>query len=330
MKKYSWITREKSRRTSPTRTRTLKLLAVGAVAVFLLWLVPQLLAQTVALVATPVQATKTWLFESTGNLPHYFRDRRALVAENERLREELALAGGQDQVLKLLKAENDELRRLLGETEADERLLAGIIGRPDALPYDVLVIDKGSRDGVVQDAPVYIGEHQVIGLVRNVYFDSAVVELVTTPDVVSSVYIVGPDIYTNAVGMGGGQLRVGVPQGVTLSVGDSVILPAAESGVFGTINHVESLPTRPEQHGYVSTDIPLQSLRLVAVGRAPLRSISFSEAQEVVSEGLSDLLQVPVPEGVLVVTDSATSTARSSSATATSTATTSAAATDDL
>ena len=159
---------------------------------------------------------------------------------------------------------------------------------------------------------------RVIGMVKKVFSDSSVVEMSTTPDVRSSVFIIGPDIYTNAIGVGGGQLRVGVPQGIELSVGDSVVLPAVGGGIFGTINHVESLPTQPEQHGFVSTDIPLQSLRYVAVGTDPLQPVSFEEAQQVVTDVLSDLLSVPVPPDILTIVLEATSTATSTEEQATS------------
>ena len=268
----------------------------------------------VATISTPIQLTKTWLWQSSDSLPQYFRDRTALINENEDLREELALQAGVEHSLDLLVHENEELRSLLGGDE-DTRIMAGIIGRPDELPYDVLVIDQGTNDGVVLNAPVYIGEDRVIGVVQKVFSNSAVVELITTPGFTTSVYIVGPNIYTNAVGMGAGQLRVGVPQGIVLTEGDSVILPSVQSGVFGTINHIESLPTKPEQYGYVSTDIPLHSLRFVAVGSAPLEPVSFETAEEIVASGLNDLFEVPVPEGVLVVTGNATSTATTTNAT---------------
>jgi len=317
MKKFSSITRVNSRRTSQTKKNVGLFVIVGVVVLIALWLLPKLLAGAAAVVVTPIQAAQTWLFESTGNLPLYLRDRQVLILENQKLHEELALQSGQEYSVQLLRRENQELRSLLGD-EGKTRIMAGIIGRPNALPYDVLVIDQGARDGVVENAPVYIGDNRVVGVVKKVFSDSAVVEMVTTPGFVTSVFVVGPNIYTNATGIGGGQLRVGVPQGIALAIGDSVILPAVDSGVLGVISHIESLPTQPEQYGYVATDVPLQSLRFVAVGSAPVESVTFEQAQAIVAEGLSRLFTVPVPEGVLVVTGTtSTSTATSSAASTT-------------
>ncbi len=53
-----------------------------------------------------------------------------------------------------------------------------------------------------------------------------------------------------------------MPQGIPLEVGSKVIIPAFKSGVFGSISYVESVPSEPQQNGYVSMDIPLSSIRL--------------------------------------------------------------------
>lgn len=317
MKKFLSTTRESSRRTSRTKKRIGALIITAVVTTGSLWLLASIFAGLASLIATPIQVTKTWLFESSGNLPSYLRDRNALITQIDHLTQELATVDGNGYQLGLLQKENEQLRSLLGE-EGEERILAGIIGRPGTIPYDVLVIDKGASDNIQENTPVYIGTDRVIGAVTKVFQNSSVVELVTTPGLVSSVFIVGPNIYTNAVGIGSGQLRIGVPQGIELAIGDSVILPAAERGVFGTIAHVESSPTQPEQFGFVSTDIPLQSLRFVAVGTQPLKAMSFEEAQEVVTDGLDALFTVPVPDGILVVPETTSTTSTTTTATSTS------------
>lgn len=239
------------------------------------------------------------------------------MKEIENLHAQLASVSGERYTIELLSHENEELRTLLGDGE-QKRIVAGIIGRPNKLPYDVLVLDKGSSEGIVEGAPVFIGERTVIGAVKKVFPHSAVVELVTSPGFVSSVYIFGPDIYTTAYGIGGGQMRVGVPQGIKLNEGDLVILPSVESGIYGKVSVVDSIPTRPEQYGYVSPETPLSSLRLVSVGDTPLDPVSFEEAQAIVSSARTELFEVPVPEGVLVTaTTTATTTATSTAATTT-------------
>ncbi len=217
--------------------------------------------------------------------------------------------------IEYLKAENAELRSLLSDNE-EEPIVASVIGRPNTLPYDILIIDKGSDDGIEVNTPVYLAEHQAIGIIARVYNDQAMVALVSTPNWSSTVYIYGPNIYTTITGIGGGVARVHVPQGIELNTGDVVALPSLGAGIYGTIAYVDSIPSRPEQYGYVTMDIPLNSLHFVTVGREALRPKDFASAKEVVERLRTDLLSVPVPEGVLVDIDTSSSTATS---TATST-----------
>ena len=305
MKKFSSTTRANARRISQNKTlRTIVI--VGAVMLLLFYGVPYLFSGAVALVFTPINATKTWFTQSTASLPQYLRNRSALLEQVNDLQEQRAEQSGSEHTVNLLSKENEQLRSLLSDTQ-QEKILAGVIGRPNQLPYDVLVLDKGYADGIVEGAPVFIGG-SVVGIIQKTFITSSVVVLITSPDFVTSVFIVGPDIYTNAVGLGGGQLRVGVPQGIEINEGDLVILPAVSSGVYGTINAIESVASRPEQYGYVSPEIALSSIRLVGVGRTPLAPISFEEAQEIVKDEKAALLQVPVPEDILIVADQGTTT----------------------
>jgi len=284
-----------------------------------LLLLPKLFSAFASLALSPLHAVQTWVSQSSGSLPYYLRDRAVLLQEIQDLKDSNAAQSGERFTIELLSKENEQLRSLLGDTQ-EGRIVAGVIGRPNKLPYDVLVLDKGTQDGIVEGAPVFIGTQSVIGIVQKAFQKSSVVELITSPGFTASVYIIGPDIYTTATGVGGGQLRVGVPQGVALKEGSLVIVPSASTGVYGKISVIDSVPTQPEQYGYVSPEIPLSSLHLVSVGDAPLEPISFEEAQRIVSEARTALLQIPVPEGVLVTaTSSATSTATSSDMQASST-----------
>ena len=276
------------------------------VCILLLLALPRVFMLTASLVVAPVNIAKHWLSDSSASLPQYFRNRSDLVAELNQLRSDISMEDNAF-TIKALKKENKTLRSLLGNTK-NEKILAGVIGRPGVLPYDLLMLDQGSNAGIVKGAPVFIGEDTIIGVVKSVTAGTSLVEMITTNGFESTVYIIGPDIYTNAIGIGGGQLRVGVPQGITLQEGDLVVLPAVESGVFGEISVVQSEASRPEQYGYASPDIPIASIRFVSVGKHPLTNISFEEAQKNVEETTISVLTVPVPDDILVDTQSGTST----------------------
>ncbi len=295
-----------SRRTSQNK-RITEVVVVGIIALMLFWLLPKVVYVAGALVMAPINGVKTWLAESSASLPQYLRNRSVLVDELQVLEQQLADRGGDRFTTDMLAKENTELRGLLGDT-GDERILAGVIGRPNALPYDMLLIDQGERDGIAPGAPVYIGDRTVIGFVQSVAERTSLVTLITTPDFSSTVYVLGPDIFTTAVGMGGGQLRVGIPQGIIVKEGDLVILPSITSGVYGAVSHIEMIPSQPEQYAYVAPRTPIGSLRLVAVGKTPMVGSSFDAALANVAVAKSDLFTVPVPPGYQATGTAATST----------------------
>lgn len=284
---------------------------------------PRAVSWTASLVFSPVIFAESWFRDSTSAIPTYFRDRNTLLSKQSELEFQLNEQKNTGLTLRRLQEENDELRNLLSSNDS-KRIGASAIGRPTNLPYDVLVIDRGSNDGIIKNAPVFIGKDQVIGFVAEAYSHTAVVTLITTPGFESTVYIYGPNIYTTAIGAGGGSLRVSVPQGITLELGNVVVMPSFDAGAYGEISAVDSEPTRPEQFGYVSINVPLQSIRYVSVGDRPLEVMSFDDAKAVVSRVRKDFLEVPVPEGVLVdiPVDEATTTAPTTTTTTTTASTT--------
>lgn len=316
MKKFSSTTRENSRRTlRKDRIRTILFVGIALVLVF--FIAPRILSGIGALIFTPIAHFETWFYESGSAVPLYFQERSALIEENTRLKKDLAHADTKVSSRDRLLEENMELRSLLG-SGTSTRIAAGVIGRPTAMPFDVLILDKGHRDGIQADAPVYVGTDHVVGFVSEVHPHSSVVVLASTPGLKSTAYIFGPNIYTTAEGLGGGVLKVSVPQGILISVGDLVVIPSFDTGVYGRLSLVESVPTEPEQRGYVTQIVPLQSIRFVSVGTSPLSPLSFEEATEVVSNVREDLLTIPVPEGVLIdVVDDTGTTAATSTPTTT-------------
>ncbi len=297
MKKYLLTTRRGSRQISKIKSRFTKLMICFSAVLITLWLFPPGFTYLGSVLFVPFNVVDTWLSEGVGRIPIFFRDRNELFLEQQRLKSELAIYNDVAARIDVLEIENDWLR----QGRAEDRIVAGVIGLPGTLPYDTLLIDRGSDDGIKRGAAVFSGPYRVIGVVEKVLSKSALVVLATTPGVESTVYILGPDIYTIALGEGGGVLRLSVPQGISLAVGQSVILPGLSGGVFGTIAVVDQVePTRLVQYGYVHTGKPILSTRLVSVSPRVKAPLSFTEAREVVQAAELSALRFAVPGDVLV------------------------------
>lgn len=271
-----------------------------------------------AVVVYPVVKVEQWFLNSSAALPTYFKSRAALDAEINTLEQTLQETITIPEETARLEEENTTLRALLG-ADLEVGILAGVSIRPPFLPYDNFLIDSGRAHGVTEGAPVYAGKNIVVGIVSVVYEKSAIVTLVSTPGFKSTAYIIGPNIYTTARGIGNGVLEIGVPQGIVLAMGDAVILPALQPGVFGSLSAIVSSATDPEQFAYVSQPIPLQSLRYVRVGREALPETDFETVQDVIKGLRVPEAEVLVPDGILVDIVS-TTTGTSSLATTSSSA----------
>lgn len=309
MKKYSLIMKESSRRNSFKKKFVAAFLIV-LVGLALLFIVPQAVRFVTSIFWAPYDMVRVWVLESQSSVPVYLRERHVLDKEIEQLKNDLDQLQDSKEALLKYKKENDDFQKLLNAVP-ESRVLARVLARPNQLPYDVLLLDRGAQHDVVKNAPVFTGDNKVIGIVTKVLEKTSHVTLVTTPGFLATAYVYGPNIYTTTEGMGSGVLRVKVPQGIVLSEQDVVILPAIDSGLFGTITRVETSPTKPERYGYVVSDTPLQGLRYVTIAKEPVVTNDFLEAQEVVADTAIDLFTVDVPTDALVIPEnpnSATST----------------------
>jgi len=243
----------------------------------------------------PFFSVRNYIDTSASTIPTFIRGREELLLHIRSLEQEISSRQGLDNVMHKLMDENDELRTLLNAAE-DEMILAGVMARPPGTPYGVVILDKGSKDGILEDAPVYYGEGKVIGYINKVFKSSSIVTLFSSPDIETSVYIFGPNIFATAYGNGGGIVRISVPQGLVIEKGDVVILPSIYGGILGDVDEVESNPTEPEQHAYLTFDTPIQSIRLVGVGTKQLEEVSLEEIKKTVLEKQKSFLQFDIEE----------------------------------
>lgn len=232
-------------------------------------LLPRVFSFVGSVVLYPIHTLNQWYETSEQSLPTLMREKQSLQAQIDELENELIVSHGEQQTLRRLQNENKRLRALLNSTE-DTRTAARVIARPGDIPYDLIQIDQGSNAGIKDNALVYVGHDQLIGSVTELRSNYSFVQLFTTPGVEMTGFISGPDVIATIEGVGGGVARVRVPQGVPLNIGDLVYVPSIQPGLFGQIDFVENRPSQPEQFGYITLQIPLQSLHEVAVSNSQI------------------------------------------------------------
>lgn len=298
MKNFSLKTKESSHHSSRNpHTKRFIFIVVGAC--ILLFSAKTYLGSITQFFISPLLYVRHYVETSSATIPVFVRSRLELDAKINELESELRKRNALYVNAEQLEAENAKLRNLL-QASSSPRILAGVIGRPPRTPYDTIILDRGRNDGIVNGAPLFVDDRIVIGYVHTVYEHTAFATLLSTPGMETTVYIFGPNIFATAYGEGNNTLRISVPQGITITQDDLVITPSVFGGVLGRVSYIQSIPTEPEQHAYVTSDVSLQSLRLVAVGSEPLQVRTFEEATHAVEKLRSDLFTVNVPESARV------------------------------
>lgn len=192
--------------------------------------------------------------------------RNALFASDaEHVRAQLASSLALAADREALRVENEELKRRLGRNVSETRILGAILQRPPASPYDTLVIDVGSQDGVVLGNYVSAGGSTRIGRVSQVYATASRVTLFSAPGEEHQALVLArtPEdtvLPINVGGQGGGTLFAEVPAGSDVVVGDTVAFPGIDSSFLANITYVDA--QEGESFMLLYMKLPLNPLEL--------------------------------------------------------------------
>lgn len=194
-----------------------------------------------------------------------WRAKSALESENQMLKEEVAelelrLAGTAE-----IFEENAKLKEILGRAGGREVFLAAVLAKPNRSPYDTLIIDLGSRDGLVAGADVFAYGDVLIGKIMEVFPNSSKAGLFSTAGQKSDIVLAGQDVYLPAVGRGGGVFEISAPRDLEISEGAELLLPGLERRVLAVVTKIISDPRDPVQTVLATSPVNIQHLRWVEV-----------------------------------------------------------------
>lgn len=251
---------------SPAKKKLLTLGAVVLASAFLLFVSP-----VRSVVSHTAYTIAPGLWELGGNMGASwdsfwgeFRLKRSLVHENEVLQEEVSRMQAQMLDRNLLEEQVVELEGKLGRTGSDDRVTARVLVGPGRSPYDTLIIDAGTEQGIlVGDRVVYAGAG-VIGVIAEVYPTSSKVSLYSSPNKETPVVIGGQAIPAIARGRGMGNFEAKVPQGSVVAVGENVLVPG-ENLILGAVGSLEEKSAEPFVHVFFRMPFNITAVRSVEV-----------------------------------------------------------------
>jgi rod shape-determining protein MreC len=227
------------------------------------------------LISSPIQKT---LWRAGDNLSAFFE----AVSKIEKLKkeaDELQLKNqellAENTILRELKKENEVLREALeiGLEKEFKLLLSDVIGKD--ISRDVLLINKGSRDGISKDSPVITRQKALVGEIGEVYKNFSKVILISNKESSFDAKIMGRDDDSDIQGIvkGKGSLKLFldlVPKEEEIKEGDLVVTTVL-GGIFpggllvGEIEEVLKNDIEPWQGAEIKSVFNIKELEALFV-----------------------------------------------------------------
>jgi cell shape-determining protein MreC len=179
-----------------------------------------------------------------------FLTRSGLVKEIERLQSENTALKAKQVLLEQHSSELSELRASYGFAPAGSNsILVRAISKPNQTPYDVVVVDAGSKNtpGLRVGQTATINRSLVIGQVVEVQALTSKVRLFSSSGLDLPVLIGQAQLPATAQGVGGGNFKVSLPRGADVVAGDIIRASAFSQYILGKVDEIEADPNQPFQ-----------------------------------------------------------------------------------
>lgn len=250
-----------------TKTR----IATGVVVLIVLLLLSSIifpgLGKGFRTIFTPFWRLEKNSADNIGGFFASFKTKRALIAENEALKNKILEQSAAAIEHQALLDENTSLKEMLGRKQSGSYVLATILVKPGRSLYDTVVIDAGSEEGIRPEALVYAYQTVPVGTVTAVSAHSATVTLFTTSGQKTNGRIEGKNIDVELVGRGGGNFELKVPRDVTLMPDMTVLLPGLRTSVVAVVAKSITDARDPVQTFLLTSPVNINELNSVEVAR---------------------------------------------------------------
>ncbi len=202
-------------------------------------------------------------FSDSGQL---VRSKSSLIEENNLLKEQIKKTEEDILLSKIIQGENDDLKSLLNRKPASQKqILAVVLDKPFLSPYDTLIIDAGSSNGISIGDKVLADEGTFIGSVSEAFDNKSKVILYSSPGEKIKVLIGNNNMEKEATGVGGGNFVLEAPKEAGIKEGDTIIIPSISPNVFGVVEKISSKETDSLETVLFKNPINISELKWVLV-----------------------------------------------------------------
>lgn len=198
-------------------------------------------------------------------VPGFIRSKSILVAENDSMKAELIESREKLMNLEIIKDDYNNFLQGFGRTASSSKIIATVLVRPPQTPYDMLIVDAGSMDGVFVNDMVYSTGGVILGTVNEVSAHSSNVTLFSRTDLLTPAFFERTNLAVTLRGIGGGAFEVEVPQESDVVKDDILIVPDLEPAVIGVVALVESSVKSAFKRVLIQTPTNLSYTRFVLI-----------------------------------------------------------------
>jgi len=201
-------------------------------------------------------------FSSIAALVH---TKESLETENQSLKAELDSYSALAIDSRAAEDSRDEILATFNRASTTPGIASAVLVHPPETPYDILIIDAGSTDGVAVGDGVSTPEGVSIGHVADVSAHTARVELFSGSGDKTDAVLERNSLPVTLIGQGEGNFEFDVPKGVAVAVGDKILSPNIRAEMIAVVGDVVSDPTDSLEHVYVQSVVNVSTIRFVLV-----------------------------------------------------------------
>jgi len=257
---------QKSNNYSP-RNKKKKALSISILALFLLLFFYSSFSKSILFaIGKPIWIVRNNIVSFISSNHDVLKSKLALINENNTLKEQIQSYEKDRVFADAIKKENEDLKNILNRnTTYSKKILSAVLEKPYLSPYDTLIIDVGSRDGVSTGDKVLANGYNFIGYVSEVYDGSSKVILYSSYGEKVKVFIGPNNVEKEAMGIGGGNFKIEMPKEMDIKEGDSITIPSISANLFAVVEKVESKENDSFENILFKSVVNMSELRWVEV-----------------------------------------------------------------
>ncbi len=198
-------------------------------------------------IVRPLFGTKNVFVSWWQNLKTEFSNKKSLQEENKNLREQIMQMEAKISRSEILEKENTMLKNTFSVEEKQNFLLASVISRPPMTPYDLLIIDSGSDNGIREGMQVSAFGNVLLGYVADLFSDTSKIKLISSFGEETNVTLESSGVPAIAIGRGGENFEIMLPRTVKADIGERIITLGKKPMLVGIVEKIEHQEADPFQ-----------------------------------------------------------------------------------